>query len=252
MEDASLWQRMLANMAGLFPLLAEHCTDGRVVRLEGVNAAIVPSCPDRSIVNCVTYSDPAALDAALDELAAEYERAGVNAWTVWVPEHDTEAAQALERAGHTLDGQPAAMVRELDGIESPDSAPRLLQPEMAQVSRVNDAAYGLPGDFERAFNTLLPPEPAYIYLSAGEDGEPACTLVTYEEDGECGIYLVATVPEARGQGLARDLMLYALAQAQGRGCTTTSLQATALGRPVYERLGYRHIGAVQMWERRGD
>src|SRR5256885_16967873 len=100
MEDAGLWQRMLANMAGLFPLLAEHCTDGRVVRLEGVNAAIVPSCPDRSIVNCVTYSDPAGLDAALYELPAEDERAGVDARALWGPPHATEAPPAPEPARH--------------------------------------------------------------------------------------------------------------------------------------------------------
>jgi hypothetical protein len=45
-------------------------------------------------------------------------------------------------------------------------------------------------------------------------------------------------------------MLHALCDARERGCTTTSLQATARGKPVYERLGYRDIGAVHMWERR--
>lgn len=51
-------------------------------------AAITPSCPDRSIVNAVVYDDAAALAAALDGLAETYERAGVRAWTVWVPEAD--------------------------------------------------------------------------------------------------------------------------------------------------------------------
>jgi hypothetical protein len=45
-------------------------------------------------------------------------------------------------------------------------------------------------------------------------------------------------------------MQHALAEARERGCTSTSLQATARGKPLYERLGYRDIGAVQMWERR--
>ena len=34
-----------------------------------------------------------------------------------------------------------------------------------------------------------------------------------------------------------------------RGCTTTTLIATRAGAPVYERLGYRDVGHLQMWER---
>jgi hypothetical protein len=45
-------------------------------------------------------------------------------------------------------------------------------------------------------------------------------------------------------------MARALADAQDRGRLTTTLVATKLGRPVYERLGYRDFGAIEMWERR--
>ncbi len=147
------------------------------------------------------------------------------------------------------DARPAAMVRTLHDFElatPPDL--ELVEPDMEEAARINDAAYGFPGDFERAF-AELPPEPAHLYLALS-DGVPACTVLTYEEDGECGIYLVATLPEARGRGLATALMIHALLQARARGCTTTSLQATQRGRPVYQRLGYRDIGAVHMWERR--
>jgi GNAT superfamily N-acetyltransferase len=220
-----------------------------VVEHDGVTAAVVPACPERSVVNCVIYSDASALGAVLDELADEYERAGVRAWTVWVPEDDAEAASLLEAAGHVLDARPAAMARGLDDLElRPPPDLDLVEPDMAEAARVNDAAYGFPGDFERAFRSV-PQEPAYLYL-ATDDGAPACTVLTYEDDGECGIYLVATLPEARGRGLATALMSYALLEARGRGCTTTSLQATMRGRPVYERLGYRDIGAMHMWEQR--
>ena len=61
---------------------------------------------------------------------------------------------------------------------------------------------------------------------------------------------MATVPEARGRGLARKLMTHALHEARDRGSTTTSLQATKMGYPVYAGLGYRDLGALQVGERR--
>jgi predicted acetyltransferase len=64
------------------------------------------------------------------------------------------------------------------------------------------------------------------------------------------VTLVATIPEARGRGLAGTLLGHALADARERGLETSSLVATKAGRPLYERLGYRGVGAVEMWERR--
>jgi hypothetical protein len=45
-------------------------------------------------------------------------------------------------------------------------------------------------------------------------------------------------------------MRQAVLDARERGLQTTSLQATAMGVPIYARLGYRDLGAIQMWERR--
>jgi GNAT superfamily N-acetyltransferase len=67
---------------------------------------------------------------------------------------------------------------------------------------------------------------------------------------DAGVYAVATLPEARGQGLARRLHYQLLQRARERGALTTSLQASAMGRPVYEALGYASFGPMNMWERR--
>jgi predicted acetyltransferase len=61
---------------------------------------------------------------------------------------------------------------------------------------------------------------------------------------------VATLAEHRGKGLARRLMQQALLDARERGLTTSNLQSTKKGYPVYERLGYEPICKLQMWERR--
>jgi ribosomal protein S18 acetylase RimI-like enzyme len=82
------------------------------------------------------------------------------------------------------------------------------------------------------------------------DGEPVCCATGHDHRGDFSVTFVATLPEQRGQGLAGRLLTHALHDARERGCTTTSLQATKVGEPVYRRLGYRGLGPVQMWERR--
>jgi predicted GNAT family acetyltransferase len=61
---------------------------------------------------------------------------------------------------------------------------------------------------------------------------------------------VATPPEHRGRGIAGWLMARALAAARREGALSASLRASAAGAPVYERLGFRDLGFVEMWELR--
>jgi GNAT superfamily N-acetyltransferase len=219
---------------------------------DGLLASVVPACPDRSVINSVTYRDAESLGAALPELVAAFDRAGIRAWTVWVPEDEREAAGLLEAAGNKLDATPAAMVLELAGLPDPDDdgldwdghASR------ADVARINDNAYGFDSP---TFGAALADPPADVPLrlyQARVDGEPVSALGTIDEGEDCGIYLVGTLKGHRGKGLARRLLHRALAEARDRGLRTSSLQATKLGYPVYERLGYEAKGTLEMWESR--
>ena len=218
----------------------------RVLELPGVAATIVPSCPERSVVNSVCYDAAAALEGGLSELAVEYEAAGVHAWTVWVPEGDTAAASLLDEAGHMLDARPLAMAAQLTDVVDPPDGPFARTSSLEVVGSLNDRAYGYEGSFGRAL-TGISPDRFGIY-EAVADGERVSCLLTVDVGSDCYISLVATLPEARGRGLASGLLAYALAQARERGLETTSLVATKLGAPIYERLGYRAEGAIEMWE----
>jgi GNAT superfamily N-acetyltransferase len=233
-------------------LLGRSSARSAVIHRDGVVASIVPAVPDRSVLNSVVYRDAGALEATLDELATTYDEAGVNAWTVWVPEPERDAAAVLERAGHALDAAPAAMVRRLAGLPAPQVRELDWDVEAApqEVGRINDLAYGFAaGTFGAALTRLPPGVPLRLY-QARVEGEPACVLGTLDEGTDCGIYLVATLKERRGRGLARELLHVALAEARGRGMETSTLQSTKLGYPVYERLGYETACSLEMWERR--
>jgi GNAT superfamily N-acetyltransferase len=250
LTDAAAWERMLESMRVCFAAMPESSDGGRAVRLDGVVAAVVPAVPERSLPNSVVYESEEALADALDELRELYEEAGISAWTVWVPGYHGRAAALLERAGHRLDARPTGMIAELSEIEAPgevdpDPDPR---PTREDLGLINDLAYGTGDSFQRLIGEG-PADPAHTYV-ARMDGEPAASVVSLDHGGDCSIWWVATVPNARGRGLAQGLMRRALADGRDRGCEVSTLQATKLGRPVYERLGYRPLGEIQMWERR--
>jgi GNAT superfamily N-acetyltransferase len=252
LDDAPLFERLVGAMRHFYGLLARASPDSHAVERDGVQACVVPAAPQRSYPNAVMYESAAALDAAYDDVKAAYDRAGVAAWTVWVPEEDKEAAGLLEARGHRLDAYPAAMARELRGAERP--APGTLEEwtgegDTTVVGDLNNRAYGFDDDsFARVFAGIDGPGVRVYVGSAG--GEPVTCLVTSDHDGNCEIDAVATPPEARGRGLSGQLLAHALADAAERGVETSTLVATALGRPVYERLGYRQLGTLQMWELR--
>ncbi len=246
MDDATLYERMLDSMEVTYVQGL-----GEQVRRPGLAAFVCPTMAHRSVFNSVVYRDAGALAAALPELAATYEAAGVRAWTVWTPERDEPAREALSAAGHSLDASPRAMAAPLGEIDAGEGAAGLdweLANGVEEMCAILGTAFGWEPD--RAARVLDGLERnAHIYI-ARADGRAVACVVTWDVAGDAGVYYVGTLPEARGRGLATGLMRQAMLDARERGATTTSLQATRMGAPVYSRLGYRDLGAIEMWERR--
>ncbi len=217
----------------------------------GVSAAVVPKAPDRSVFNSVFYEDGEELLGALDAVAAAYEDAGVNAWTVWVPEADVETAAALGRAGHSLDAEPRYMgmaLSELRDHGAPGGFEIAEREDYAGMADLNEIAYGYPpGDYAAVAEAPMPGIRIYF---AELDGDAVATLGVWPHESDAVVVWVATLPEARNRGIATGLMAHALRNAGDDGFRTTTLQSTKLGRPVYEKLGYRDFGAAHMYERR--
>lgn len=248
-EAARLQQR---NLARFLRLLVAGAPDSKLFERQGVAAAVVPSVPQRSIINSVTYADAAALADALEDVAHAYEQAGVVAWTVWAPEDDEAAAEVLAAAGHSLDGRPAAMSLELADFEVPDLGDLDWDSEAnaAEIGELNDRAYGWSvGGAAQGFRDLKAGPTTHMYR-ARVDGRTASVAIVIDTDDEASVVIVATDPELRGRGLSTRLMGAALVEARDRGMRTSSLQASAAGEPVYRRLGYQSFGRMHMWERR--
>jgi predicted GNAT family acetyltransferase len=69
-------------------------------------------------------------------------------------------------------------------------------------------------------------------------------------DEVVGIYNVATVPDARRGGFGTALTAAAMAYGLERGARWAILESSSMGMSVYERLGFRQVCEVVVYEGR--
>jgi GNAT superfamily N-acetyltransferase len=78
-------------------------------------------------------------------------------------------------------------------------------------------------------------------------GEPvaACSIVAGA--GVVGLYQVATLPQARGHGLATAICLTALREARQRGHHTAVLHSTPMAVKIYRQLGFQPAAHLMLY-----
>ncbi len=90
---------------------------------------------------------------------------------------------------------------------------------------------------EADWRRLLDMEPEGCFV-AEVDGRPVATTATCIFGSVAWVAMVLVDRMARGRGIGTALMQHALAFLDGRGVRTVRLDATPLGRPVYEKFGF--------------
>ncbi len=205
--------------------------------LAGAAVAVFPAEPERLVYNNALLAgelDAAAVVAALDAVERVYDEAGVERFAVWA--HESEAAAVAElrsRRRYAFDSSTRAMAMPLD-----DLPPR---PEGLQLGDLDWETYVR--TFDLPPGLLAGADPAEFNLAVARlDGRDAAAVLAYDHEGDCGIYNLGTHEWARRRGLGAALTLLALHRARERGCTTASLQSTAMAEGVYASLGFRDLG----------
>jgi len=91
----------------------------------------------------------------------------------------------------------------------------------------------LPADWRR----FIAMEPAGCFV-ASVDGRDLGTATTCDFNGIAWIAMVLVDEISRGQGVGKALLNHALQHLDAVGCDSIRLDATSLGRPLYEKLGF--------------
>jgi ribosomal protein S18 acetylase RimI-like enzyme len=235
MTDDELYERSLSTLVGSWRYSATGSPGAEVIEAAGAAIAVFVEPPERGILNnAVLGSGLNDTGAALAAVEHTYAARGIERFAVWVHESEEAAARAVLARGYRYDSFTRDMAMPLYELAPLDTSQLdLSEATLEHYRSINDLPAGLLRD--------LSEDGCHMYL-ARADGEDAALLVARDHDDDCGIYSLGTRPSARGRGLGRALTAHALAEARKRGCTSASLQSTAMAERVYASVGFRDLG----------
>lgn len=173
------------------------------------------------------------------------------AWLIGPSTHPTDLGSHLQQHGWMLDDTAPGMALDLCSLDEHLSLPsqltikRVSDEEMLKTwLRVMTVGSELP---EEGLALLLDvvtkrgfKDDTTVHYYLGLLGnKPVASSLLYLGAGVAGIYNVATLPEARHQGIGTALTLAPLLAARAQGYRIGTLQATPMGLNLYHRLGFR-------------
>jgi GNAT superfamily N-acetyltransferase len=101
------------------------------------------------------------------------------------------------------------------------------------------------------FRNLVPAgmldDPDVRFFGATLDGDPVACSLAIRSGPIVGVYSVGTASRARRRGIATALTSAAIEAGRAWGCEAATLQASAMGEPVYRAMGFETVGAYVTW-----
>lgn len=182
--------------------------------------------------------------------AKEFFAARERGFSIWVrggQEEDRDLIAAAETAGFQLVYEMPEMT--LGGkLEAPELPPRAELRKLTEIEQASDfwrvaiASYsdiGFPPEVFAGYTNhaglLAENVAAFIALF---DGEPVSISMTMVSHGVAGIYWVGSLEQARGKGIGQAVTVAATNAGFDLGADVASLQASPMGKPIYEAMGY--------------
>src|SRR3954451_17896441 len=128
--------------------------------------------------------------------------------------------------------------------EPPIEVRLLFESDIPAAMRLKEAAGW--NQTEADWRRVLSLEPNGCFAAVKDDRLVGTTTTTTYGNELAWIGMVLVDPEQRRQGIATQLMKVALEYLKAR-VATVKLDATALGQPVYERLGFQFESRLERW-----
>ncbi len=248
-------------------ILALYDLDRREVEIFGLRREETPGIvrhilPDGSGLIIYSNLDSGSADQAIREQVAHFERQGSDlSWIVYAHDKPADLKDRLLAHGFVAEEAEAILVLDLQHVPPPLLQPvqhdvrRIVHPQqLDDVIAIQQSVWGGNQDRWRARLTeRLVEAPHTVCLYVGYvDGIAASTAQVsfYAQRLAVGLarqrpfaslVRAATLPAYRGRGLFSALVAILVQEARQRGVRFLDTEATAMSRPILEKLGWQRL-----------
>lgn len=223
-------------------------------RLRECVRVYTPGSPEMLLNMVIGYRGQAGAGIAdIERVVEPYRRHRLPfQWWLTLGSEPTGLRPGLRALGMQSWGGATSMTLDLDGWQ-PHYPPPGPHVRVGRVATPEDARAALRVICDVFFVPSSPmarwtvENPAFDVYCAHLGDRLVAALATLRQGPVVGVYHVATLPGARRRGIAGNLLVHALREAQRDGCALSTLTATPEARHLYEQLGYTTCGTIEQW-----
>jgi ribosomal protein S18 acetylase RimI-like enzyme len=264
LPDAALVAAIEANLFGTWGMLGRS---PRVEMYQGPDMLRYATGVPFPLMNGVLRArlEPGEVDDKIEATIGYFKaRRLPMLWWTGPTTQPADLGKHLEAHGLRHGNDQPGMAVELRALNQDTRAPAALIVEEVEDTKglityctVLTKGFGMPDFVGEAFCGILGDMglgkhlPWRLYIGRLR-GEAVTTSMLMLTGGVAGIYNVATLAEARGQGIGEAMTLAPLMDAREMGYRIGTLQSSEMGLNVYRRLGFKEYCRVSQYVWAGD
>jgi GNAT superfamily N-acetyltransferase len=218
----------------------------------------IPILPYNTVLKFQVEQDA---DQRIDTMVNRYaERNVPQLWIVHPSSQPSDLPERLAQRGLQEIEITPGMARSLDDLPEPPTLPEDVEireaiedKDLMELYGLAAWRWGVPEEYRPQLNQMI--EKFKIgertsdtrFWLAWRDEVPISKIGLFNGSGSAGIYALATIPEARGLGIASILMNVAMKAARDMGHKLVVLDSSPLAENLYKRLGFITVAPLRLY-----
>jgi len=183
-------------------------------------------------------------DESIERVISHFTKRNIPALICFPPGVDEATERLVKGRGYQIAKPHPGMT--LHPIPGPAKQPAELEVRTVQSENelhlfqaTAEAGFGMPLSLPQRFlSSRFRDHPNVTMFLGYIDEKPVCTSCLVVSGPIAGVYWVSTLPKFRRRGYGMAMSWHAIKTGKTLGCETATLQASAMGRPVYEKMGF--------------
>jgi len=114
-----------------------------------------------------------------------------------------------------------------------------------EFANIASKSFGYEVDNEIIFNICKKTNRIKIFIYKEENISYGCGIIFFDKSNVAGLHMIGTIPNGRGKGIGKSMTEKLIDEAIIGKSEYCVLNASKLGEPIYEKLGFKTFGLLE-------